>query len=384
MQRHFPVTGISFLCGETSWDAFSSRPFASFDSASLAFLKELSSALMGLSKSQPNLASLGFFIRPNAVLSQKRRLAAEQSIGRGLSFHLSPSNVATVAVYSWVTSLLAGCPSIVRLSSRITDEQAILLSTLSNVLVDHPQVRDRVRFVQYPHSDELNQRFSELSANRVMWGGDKTLEVFQRYSVGEEVNDLCFADRRSYAIVDLDYWSALKENEQLSLLSGIAVDIATYGQKACSSPILVLTMGDVELVDEFFIKLSTLLSNVEPSFPNVIEQQISTQLLSLKQPELRLKRFGNWQVCELPVPILAKGVKPENGHLLHWHAQKGAIESFGFSAAPQTCVMLCDKEDRAQLKKRSLADRFVSPGQALVHDWVWDGIDLIAEQTDRK
>lgn len=56
-------------------------------------------------------------LRPRNIDEQRKHMAGRMPLG--MVFHLVPSNVPTVAFYSWLMALLTGNSSVVRLSSRI-------------------------------------------------------------------------------------------------------------------------------------------------------------------------------------------------------------------------------------------------------------------------
>ncbi|WP_432463019.1 acyl-CoA reductase [Agarivorans sp. QJM3NY_33] len=381
MQRHLPVAGVQFLLGETGWQGFCEQAFPAFDEASLSFVKSLSQQLLAEAKPYPNLASLGFFLRPAAIAQQQQRLQRAISQGRGLAFHLSPSNVTTVAVYSWISSLLSGCPSVVRLNSRLSAEQEALLAVLQACLKLHPIVAQRVRFIQYQHDDSINRELSAQAKVRLLWGGDHTLALFKRYATMPDCRDLCFADRRSYAVVDLDYWHALGGQAQQLQLAGLASDVSNYQQLACSSPILILSVGSASLLASFKQQLSAALLVQQPDFPNPIEQELTLQLLAAQQADLKVEQVQAWNWLELPAKAMPPHLKPENGNLLYCHFPHAKdLAQFSFSAKPQTCVMLADEPLRQQFPQLLPADRYVRPSKALQHEWLWDGQDLLQLQ----
>ena len=51
-----------------------------------------------------------------------------------IAFHVTPANVDTLFVYSWVLSLLVGNANIVRLSSRSTPVRTRILETIATVM----------------------------------------------------------------------------------------------------------------------------------------------------------------------------------------------------------------------------------------------------------
>ena len=69
----------------------------------------------------PELASLAHWFRSARIRDLKQaRVAPLNGVvrGRGLIFHLAPSNVDSVAIYSWLIALLAGNTNLVRVSQR--------------------------------------------------------------------------------------------------------------------------------------------------------------------------------------------------------------------------------------------------------------------------
>ena len=68
----------------------------------------------------PDVATFGFFCRRANILSLKKKHSSNDilRLGRGLLFHIAPSNVAVNFAYSLVSGLLAGNINIVRVPSK--------------------------------------------------------------------------------------------------------------------------------------------------------------------------------------------------------------------------------------------------------------------------
>ncbi|WP_394200666.1 acyl-CoA reductase [Shewanella waksmanii] len=380
MQRHFPVKDVKFIDETLSWDEFKVEPFESFDEASISFVSALSLVLLNLGKVSPNLSSLGFFLRESSIRSLKDKYSG-QIQGRGLSFHLSPSNVPTVAVFSWLSSLLSGCSAIVRVNSNLSNEQKLLMTLTKGLLSSHPVIQNRVRFIQYSHSDELNQNFSAISDVRLLWGGDETITLFSSYQISDRCKDLCFGDRQSFAIVDLDFFYKQGLKEQKRLASALANDIITYNQQACSSPSLIVTYGSGVGLENFQCLMSKELEETAITKPHAYEQLVNAQYLGMTNSGLRMKTVSTWNWLRLPTERITKNLKPQSGNLLYRHTELCLLDRFRFDSKPQTCVLIGDEKIKQLVSKRILADRYVRAGHALAHDWVWDGIDLIKQQS---
>ena len=52
----------------------------------------------------------------------------------GKTFHIAPSNVDTIFVYSWLISMLMGNINVIRISSRISEQIDCLIGLIDNTL----------------------------------------------------------------------------------------------------------------------------------------------------------------------------------------------------------------------------------------------------------
>ena len=111
MQRHIPVTtskstevkndiawpeqGIEFVLPATGWQGFTSQPLAVADERVLTFCAALSRRLLALGREWPDLAALGFWLRPIALKTHLQAYRLRSPLG--LTLHLVPSNVPTLA-----------------------------------------------------------------------------------------------------------------------------------------------------------------------------------------------------------------------------------------------------------------------------------------------
>ena len=102
-------------------DGFTARPLPPFANEVRGFLGCLSSRLIvdTAAKSLPDVIAFAWWCRKASI----ERLAAAYDdgacrMGRGLAFHVTPSNMPVNFAFSWVFSMLAGNANIVRLPSR--------------------------------------------------------------------------------------------------------------------------------------------------------------------------------------------------------------------------------------------------------------------------
>lgn len=122
MSRNEPYTR---LCGG-DWQ--SARPLAPFDGGVMAFLSDLGAALIAgrEARAYPDVVAFGFFCRRANLeaLAREYEGAVSDRLGRGLSFHIAPSNVPVNFAYSLAAGLLAGNACVVKASSRVFRRRA--------------------------------------------------------------------------------------------------------------------------------------------------------------------------------------------------------------------------------------------------------------------
>ena len=92
-----------------------------FSSEVIFFLSSLSSQLLkkDVVREYPDLAGFGYWCRKSNILKLATKFQNNlKYVGRGLAFHISPSNIPLNCAFSWAFGLLAGCPNIVRLPTK--------------------------------------------------------------------------------------------------------------------------------------------------------------------------------------------------------------------------------------------------------------------------
>ncbi len=228
---------------------FSVRPLTPFAAEVRCFLGSLSSRLMADSAAKilPDTIAFAWWCRKANI----ERLAAGYEdgacrIGRGLAFHVTPSNMPVNFAFSWVFSLLAGNANIVRLPGREFPQIPLILGHTAAILAgnDYPNVRAMNAFVSYGREEEINRGFSAMADVRILWGGDRTIEEIRRGApLAAHAVDIGFADRYSLCVLGAEGILALDTESLRRLAGGFFNDGYLMDQNACSSPRLVLWLG---------------------------------------------------------------------------------------------------------------------------------------------
>ena len=233
------------------WDTFcAQKPDVPFSDEIIEYLNALSSALMKDKESRlyPDVVTFGFFCRKGNLLKLREEYCNGKDIrlGRGVLFHIAPSNVPVNFGYSMVAGLLAGNSNIVRASSKEFQQVSMIVKHM-NDLADFNEVAKRIAVVRYDRDSEANAAFSAACNVRVIWGGDNTIATIRQNALPPRSFDVCFADRYSIALVNPAAVMKATDGEMEKLAQNFYNDTYLFDQNACSAPHLVFWKKDKDL-----------------------------------------------------------------------------------------------------------------------------------------
>lgn len=239
---------IRLLAGSDAYEAMPGlKPLLPFDTAVVGFLDALAKRLLKApaNKAFPDIVTFAFFCRKANLSKLKQPYAGrlDQAVGRGVSFHIAPSNVPINFAYSFVAGLLAGNACIVRVSSKDFAQTAIVAGAIAAVLAEpeHAALREYIAIVGYAHSDEINRFFSSLCDIRVVWGGNATVGEIRQAPLPPRAYDITFADRVSACVIDAAAYLKIADKAQTA--RDFFNDTYLFDQNACSSPRLIYWVG---------------------------------------------------------------------------------------------------------------------------------------------
>lgn len=211
----------------------------------VAFLGALSRNLLRdpRTKGFVDVTSYAFWIR-NASLRQIREHYyphVEGRLGRGMAFHIAPSNVPVNFAVSFTSSLLAGNANVVRVSNQDFEQVGIIVDALKKTFAGGFEDMERyLIIVRYGHDEELTRFISSMCDVRIIWGGDRTIHTVRAAGLPPRAVEMTFADRHSIALIHSD---ALMNADIDKLADGFYTDTYYIDQNACSSPRLVIWFG---------------------------------------------------------------------------------------------------------------------------------------------
>jgi len=373
-----------------------------FDPAALAFVEAVSTALLASSaaaRRHPELVALAYWMR-RASITRLRQTVESANAGRilmprGMVFHVAPSNVDSIFVYSWFMSLLAGNANVVRLSSRASAQTGVLTNILKNLLTqdEHAAIAQRTLLVQYQAKYEINALFSSLCQVRVVWGGDATVASLREVPLPPTATELAFADKQSLALIDAFAWLAADVAQKQAAAQHFFNDVYWFNQLACSSPHQVLWLGEKDTVDtarsDFWPHVETRIVDEGVRFESsaYMQKRLTIDTLAANTETdntLRILQGRNNALTRLWQERPNESLNIRGGHGLLLESRLDDLDDlrpllnrriqtlsyFGINEPQWRAFFSADVEPVRGL------DRVVPFGQALNFAPVWDGFDL--------
>lgn len=352
------------------------------------------------SRAFPEMLAVAFWLRRAAVARLADRFAALETAGslrapRGLAFHLPPTNVDTLFVYSLMASFLVGNLNVVRVSrSRPTEQVALLCEVLRAVLTEDrfAEFSDELAVVSYAHEAEPTAAVSKEADVRLLWGGDETIDRLRPVPISAGAHDLTFGDRFSFAVLRPDAVLEADHESRYTVAERLFNDAYWFDQLACSSPRLLVWVGGHAEVDTARQVLFTELARVVAVKGYRLEPGAAIAKLTfmygalIDRPIESVYQVGN-ELFVLSLKHLAAFDRTHPGAGLFFEARVNALSdlvtfvrrkdqtltAYGFSTEELTTF--------AQSLHGRGIDRIVPFGEALSFGTFWDGYDLLAELT---
>lgn len=378
------------------------RPRATpFNAETKALLADLSRRVLAA----PDLArraeavALGFWLRPANLAALEQDFTAQTRPGvlrvpAGLALHIPPANVDTMFVYSWALALLCGNANVVRLSARRGALATRLLELVERALAEHPDLAAANAFVEYGHDDTITAALSAACDLRVIWGGNATVAKVRAVPLSPHAKEVVFADRLSLAALSADTVAGADPAALDGLARALFNDVYSFDQMGCSSPRLLVWVGDAATARKAEDRLTQAMEAELARRGHHVDPAIATAKLAFgcglaMDGIARALRYvsTDWMVADLgdglphPLPHDHCG----GGLLLACRVDNLTDIAPAMDRTIQTLTHFGFAADEVAALARTCAgrgiDRLVPVGEALAFGPLWDGYDLFNEMT---
>ncbi len=365
-----------------------------FNKLALEFLNDFSKFLK-LEKEIykfPDLMNLVFWTRKKELLRYKYKITSEEiRIGRGLAFHICPSNVPTNFVYSFIFGLLSGNSNLVKMSSISSDQKKIILKVIRSLFNQkkYKHIRDTNNFIEYDHNsyENITAELSSLCDARIVWGSDETINKISKLIKTHRAIDLFFPDRYSISAINLNEYFKLNRNKKIMLANKFFYDSYSMNQNGCNSPHFVFWIGKKnQFIQNHFWKDLNSIIEKKYEFKNI---EVIDKYLSLLNTVVKNKKLKKYIKYKNNIYVInADNIKNkiENLRGLNGIFFEKNIQNIGY--LKNYISKKCQTMSYFGFKKKNLdyfiiknniegLDRIVPMGQSLNIDLNWDGFDVI-------
>jgi len=368
------------------------QPRIPFDPDVIAFLQSFSKILLTEPQARPHsdVISLAFWCRKAALEQMKKAHAYnELLLGRGITFHIAPSNVAVNFAYSLIAGLLTGNANVVRLPSKPFVQVDIICQALNQALEHHVAIRELICLVQYGHEPEINHALSAMCQARMIWGGDKTIALIRQSPMSARAVDIAFADRYSIAVIQADAYLAADNKQRIA--QNFYNDTLLTDQQACTSPKLVVWLGEqkAEARVLFWTEFEACLRDKPvPEAVSVVKTLADYCERAARSPELKYIPSETRHIFRVEAEKVTQDML-ENHHgsglFYEWLLDDISEMAPVCGEKCQTVATLGLTENNIKQFIQNVApkgvDRIVAVGQTMEFTLHWDGYDLLKTLT---
>lgn len=385
---------VSFLIGDSKKiiDMQNAPSHKLFADAVIDFLNDVSKQIMKLpeARNYSDVITLGFWLRKASMLQLKEKYSfndANIHIGRGVVFHIAPSNVPVNYAYSLVSGLLTGNANIVRIPSKDFPQVDIINHAIQIALNNNESIRNYICLVRYERNREVNDYLSSIADVRVIWGGDNTISELRKSPLKPRAGEITFADRYSVAVVNSEIYLAAEN--KVKIAEDFYNDTYLTDQNACTSPRIVVWTGNrkEEAKELFWHNIHTLASK-KYTFQAIqgINKLTSAYLMAVHDENITIKCDDNL-IYRVKVKYIEKDLmdmKDNSGYFFEYDCNDIIeLKNICDNTRCQTLSYLGNKEDFIPLLESGVKgiDRIVPMGHTMDFDLIWDGYHLVERLT---
>ncbi len=374
-----------------NWNAFVKLPTEEpFSENAISFLNALASILKSNSQATlfPELLTFAFFCRKANIVQQKKRYYSQKCKrkGRGIVFHISPSNMPLNFAYSLISGILSGNTNLVRLPSKNFTQVDIIcqaIQTLSES-ADFSLFAKRLLLVRYDKFNLANAYFSSICNARVIWGGDKAVHEIRKNRLSATAVDVAFTDKYAVCIIDANTFIHEKTPEKVARL--FYNDTFLFDQNACTSPYLIVWLGNkTNCLNAQYLFWNCLYTLVKKHYHFQAHSAID-KLTAFCTQAIYTDGIKKWHMPDNLIWRIELNDLSENfdrvrcncGYFIEYKTTSLSMLEQIFSKKHQTIAYYgIEQEAWKQLKNVDVIDRIRPIGKTSEFSFTWDGCNLI-------
>ena len=386
------------IINQTNLDDFDllrkTKPCHVFSDEDVSYLNELSKVLIKDKRIRdyPDVATFSFYCRKANLIYLKNKLKRKGGVevGRGIIFHIAPSNVPVNFAYSLITGLLSGNINIVKVPSKDFKQVEIIIDAINYLYENqmYKSVSNKIFLIKYDRdNDEATKYFSSICNVRMIWGGDESIRRIRKHALSPRAFDVTFSDRYSLCVINAD--SYITEKNPYKIAEGFYNDTYLFDQNACTSPHLIVWLGSKQNVKKsqsvFWNSLYTLVKEKYTLHSVQIVDKITefySQSMNIENMK-KVEGLDNflWRIKLERLDNNIEDFRCTGGYFNEYHAGSISEITSVINTKYQTMSYYgIPKKELIEFiyqEKPNGIDRITPIGKTMDFSFNWDGYDLI-------
>lgn len=362
----------------------------------LEFLNLISRELMDSkeAKAYPDVVTLGFWLRKSNIAKLKEDYCIKDNnihLGRGIAFHIAPSNVPVNFAYSLFAGVMTGNRNIVRVPSRDFRQVRLIVNAIKKAVEYEKDFEPYIVLVRYGREKDINDVLSSIADTRVIWGGDATIADIRRSPLPPRGTEITFADRFSLSILDSDcYMEKAKDGKAERIAQDFYNDTYLSDQNACTSPRLIVWTGSKkeEAKAIFWDELhKQVVCKYDFQAIMAVNKLTSLYLAAVHEDNLHAIKTGDNLITRIQVEKPSKDLidlRESCGFFYEYDTDNLMdLKEICDDNRVQTVGMLGNHNAIKPLLKSGVKgiDRVTDIGKTMNFDLIWDGYNLVDRLT---
>lgn len=383
---------VEYLVGSLPMDV---SPMHAYSDDVIDFMDCFSRELRkrGIKLHLSDLISLAFWCRKANIKKLKEQAGMACRMGRGLVFHITPSNVPVNFAFSYFFGLLSGNANIVRVPNKDFVQITEIVSVLKNILAEErfQRIAGKTVFVRYAHEKEVTDRFSQMADCRIIWGGNQTINEIRKSPMKEKSTEIVFADRYSFGILSTQAVISASQQELQNLAEKFYNDTYLMDQNACSTPHLLVWIGEQAQKAQmlFWDEVKKIVENYDLEPIKAVDKYTDLCMIAMNQDvkNAAISQYKNriyvWNLTELPEDIDRLRGRYGMFYQIAYAKKDDFYQDVTITSKVQTILYygIEPKDIWNWMVHKELAgiDRIVPFGKSLDMNVFWDGYDIVGQ-----